>query len=147
MNLVGALGTSDRALIWNYLTRYDPNLSQDPETAAMAERLVDCALNFYRDFIEPNKKRPELNDAERDQIKALVDFLEANQTTSAEEIEKAIYELGRKFYEKPGQIFPLLYRVMLGQSQGPRLGVFIRLATPERVLTILKEALATPPGA
>jgi lysyl-tRNA synthetase class 1 len=147
MNLVGALGTSDRKLIWNYLTRYDPNLSQDPETAAMAERLVDCALNFYRDFIEPNKSRPVLNGAERDQIKALVDFLEANQTTSAEEIEKAIYELGRKFYEKPGQIFPLLYRVMLGQSQGPRLGVFIRLATPERVLTILKDALATPPGA
>jgi lysyl-tRNA synthetase, class I len=60
---------------------------------------------------------------------------------SAKEIEKKIYDLGRENYDKPGKIFPLLYRVLLGQERGPRLGGFIKLATPERMVEILSVSL------
>ena len=45
-------------------------------------------------------------------------------------------------YDKPGKIFPLLYRVLLGQERGPRLGAFIRLTTPARVAEIVDARLA-----
>jgi len=141
MNLVSALGTSDRELIWNYLTGYDPKIASNPETERMGKVLMECALNFYADFIEPNKQRYMPQAAERDQLRALLEFLAANAGASAEEIEKKIYDLGRENYDKPGKIFPLIYRVLLGQERGPRLGAFIRLATPQRMVEILSGSL------
>ncbi len=143
MNLVAALGTSDRDFIWNYLTRYDAKITADAETEAMGRTLVECAVNFYRDFVEPTKKPyAPASDAEREQLRKLVDFLVQHADASAEEIERKIYDLGRENYDKPGKIFPLLYRAILGQERGPRLGSFIRLATPARIVELLNSTLA-----
>ncbi|HUY28246.1 MAG TPA: lysine--tRNA ligase [Candidatus Binataceae bacterium] len=142
MNLVGALGSSDPEFIWNYLTRYDAAIAGDPETRALGRALMDCTLNFYRDFIEPGKTPFAPNAAESTQLKSLADFLCANPDASAEDIEKTIYDLGRASYDKPGKIFPLMYRAILGQERGPRLGAFIRLATPARIVELLEAAIA-----
>jgi lysyl-tRNA synthetase, class I len=142
MNLVPAVGSADRELIWKYLTTYDPAIAGDPETEALARNLMECAVNFYRDFVEPDKKPYVPNDAEREQLRALIAYLAANDTASAEDIEKAIYELGRAHYDKPGKIFSPIYRVLLGQERGPRLGAFIRLATPTKIVQALESSLA-----
>jgi lysyl-tRNA synthetase, class I len=142
MNLVATLGTNDRELIWRYLAHYDPAIQNEPETAKLVRALMDCALNFYRDFIEPAKIQYAPSDSERGQLRAIAGWLSKNQGSGAEEIEKAIYEVGRQHYDKPGKIFSLLYRVILGQERGPRLGAFIRLATPARVVEILGHALS-----
>ncbi len=141
MNLVSALGTSDRDFIWNYLTRYDPKIAGDPDTEAMGRTLMECALNYYRDFVEPAKQRYAPDEKEREHLRTLLEFLQNNPTAPAEEIEKTIYDIGRANYDKPGKIFPLMYRVILGQERGPRLGAFIKLATPERVAQIIGTAL------
>jgi lysyl-tRNA synthetase, class I len=142
MNLVAALGSSDRDFIWNYIVRYDGAIAGDAETEKMGRALMECALNFYRDFIEPTKKIYTPTDAERAQLKTLATYLRENQGASAEEIEKKIYDLGRESYDKPGKIFPLLYRSILGQERGPRLGAFIRLATPAKIVELLDAAIA-----
>jgi lysyl-tRNA synthetase class 1 len=141
MNLVPAIGTSDRSLLWEYVISYDPAIANDPDTERMTRTLVECALNFYRDFIEPAKKPYTLSDSERPQLCALIDWLDANPDASAEEIERQIYDLGRAHYDKPGNIFPLVYRVLLGQERGPRLGAFIRLATPLKIAQALRSHL------
>ena len=69
MNLVAALGSSDRDFIWNYIVHYDASIAGDPETEAMGRALMECALNFYRDFIEPAKKPYTPTDTERAQLK------------------------------------------------------------------------------
>jgi lysyl-tRNA synthetase, class I len=142
MNLVAALGSSDRDFIWNYLVRYDASIAGDPETESMGRTLMECALNFYRDFIEATKKLYTPSDAERVQLRSLAAYLRENQGANAEEIEKRIYDLGRENYDKPGKIFPLLYRSILGQERGPRLGAFIRLATASKIIELLDATLA-----
>jgi lysyl-tRNA synthetase class 1 len=141
MNLVGALGSGERDLIWRYLMHYDPAIEGDADTMKMTRELMECALNFYRDFIEPAKRDYAPSDGEREQLRALSAWLAQNGEAGAEEIEKAIYELGRQYYDKPGKIFPLLYRVIMGQERGPRLGAFIRLTTPARVAEIVDARL------
>ncbi|HZZ08616.1 MAG TPA: lysine--tRNA ligase [Candidatus Binataceae bacterium] len=141
MNLVAALGSGERELIWRYLVHYDPAIEGDADTMKMTQELMECALNFYRDFIEPAKRHYAPNDGECEQLRALNAWLAQNREAGAEEIEKAIYELGRQYYDKPGKIFSLLYRVILGQERGPRLGAFIRLTTPARVAEIVAGAL------
>ncbi|HVC43776.1 MAG TPA: lysine--tRNA ligase [Candidatus Binataceae bacterium] len=141
MNLVPAVGTADRDLLWRYMVTYDPALAEDAETEALARVLMECALNFYRDLVEPAKQVYTPSAAERDQLRALAEFLGAHPEAPGEEIEKAIYDLGRAHYEKPGQIFPLIYRTLLGQERGPRLGAFIRLATPAKIAQALASAI------
>ena len=141
MNLVAALGSGERDLIWRYLVHYDPAIEGDADTMKLTRELMECALNFYRDFIEPAKFHYTPSDGEREQLRALSTWLAQNSEAGAEDIEKAIYELGRQHYDKPGKIFPLLYRVILGQERGPRLGAFIRLTTPARVAEIVDARL------
>jgi lysyl-tRNA synthetase class 1 len=141
MHLVSALGTSDRNLVWNYVKVYDPAIEGDAETRSLAEKLIECARNFYADFVEPTKQRYAPTDGEREQLSALAAYLTAHPDANAKEIEKTIYELGRTHYDQPGKIFPLMYRAILGQERGPRLGAFIRLATPARIAELLDAAL------
>ena len=125
MNLVSALGTGDRELIWSYLTDYDPKIASDAETERMREMLMECALNFYRDFIEPTKQRYTPQRRRARSVARAGRVARAKRRGRREEIEKTIYDLGRQNYDKPGKIFPLLYRVLLGQERGPRLGAFM----------------------
>lgn len=142
MNLVPAMGSSDIELLWRYLATYDPNVAADPDTEALARTLIECAVNFYRDFVEPGKRIYTPTADEREQLMALTRWLETNDSASAEAIEKSIYDLGRAHYDKPGKIFPVVYRTLLGQERGPRLGAFIKLATPGRIAEALRERIS-----
>lgn len=141
MNLVPALGTTDFNFILDYLLRYDSKIKADADTTKMIADLVACAINFYRDFIEPTKTRYAPSGPEREQLKTLQTWLEVNPDATAEEIEKQIYDLGREHYDRPGKIFPLIYRVLLQQERGPRLGPYIRLIAPFRAAKSIDEAL------
>jgi lysyl-tRNA synthetase, class I len=137
MNLAPAVGSADRDLLWKYLVTYDPQVTGDAETEALARTLMDCAINFYRDFVEPHKQVITPTIEEREQLRELVAWLGAHRDATAEEIEKGIYDFGRAHYDKPGKIFTVIYRALLGQERGPRLGAFIRLATPTRIAELL----------
>jgi lysyl-tRNA synthetase class 1 len=137
MNLVPAVGSTDRDLLWKYLVAYDPEIASDADTERLVRALMDCAIYFYRDFIEPNKKVIVPTAEELEQLRKLAAWLAANGEASSEEIEKGIYDIGRAHYDKPGKIFPVIYRALLGQERGPRLGAFIRLATPSRIAELL----------
>jgi lysyl-tRNA synthetase class 1 len=141
MNLVPAIGSADRDLLWRYLVTYDPRITADADTEALARTLMECAINFYQDFIASEKKLFQPATAEIEQLRALAAWLSANEGASGEEIEKSIYDLGRTHYDKPGKIFPVIYRALLGQERGPRLGAFIRLATPAKIAQILSGQL------
>jgi lysyl-tRNA synthetase, class I len=143
MNLVPAVGSNDEALIWNYIVSYDANIAADPETERLTRTLMECATNFYRDFVEGTKKAYQPAEGERDQLRVLRDFLTHHPAAETDAIEKAIYDIGRANYDKPGKIFSLLYRVLLGQERGPRLGAFIRLATPEKIANTIDSKLAS----
>jgi lysyl-tRNA synthetase class 1 len=137
MNLVPAVGSADRDLLWKYLVAYDPGINGDADTERLARALMECAINFYRDFIEPNKQAIMPTAEELEQLRKLAAWLAANGEATSEEIEKGIYDIGRAHYDKPGKIFSVIYRALLGQERGPRLGAFIRLATPVRIAELL----------
>ncbi len=142
MHLALALGISDRELMWAYLTRYDPKIDSDDDTRRMAQALLDCALNFRRDYLKAAPELYQPTTQDRDIAQKLIEYLESKPDASAQEIETAIYDIGRStFPDKPGRVFQPLYRMIMGQDRGPRLGAFIRLATPARVVAILRQRI------
>ncbi len=57
---------------------------------------------------------------------AVAEVAEAiNNAGSPEELQSAIFEAARRNGLDPPELFKTLYRLLLGQESGPRLGVFI----------------------
>ena len=127
-NLVSVSNTTDKKVIWSFINKYDENLN--PVNNQEFDRLIDFALNFYRDFILPKKKYLEIDSSNKDIFIDIINVLEnqISSESSAEDIQTLLYEVGKKYkFDNLKDFFKLVYQVLLGQDQGPRLGSFIKL--------------------
>ena len=61
---------------------------------------------------------------------------------TSEEIQTHIYEIGKKHnFSNLRDFFKLVYQVLLGQEQGPRLGSFIKLYGIKKTCDLLEDVL------
>ena len=66
---------------------------------------------------------------------------------SAEDIQNHVYEIGKSGgFAELRDWFRALYETLLGSSQGPRMGSFIRLYGVENSRKLIAEALARAGG-
>ena len=60
----------------------------------------------------------------------------------AETIQNQIYEVGKRHaYENLRRWFQALYEMLLGQTQGPRMGSFVALYGLDESVTLIRRAL------
>ena len=140
--------------LWGFIGRYRPGVTRQthPHLAA----LVDYAIHYFRDFVQPAKKFREPSAAER---AALIDLRDALSQlpadASAPAIQEVVYEVGRRepFLDekkkakdgKPGvslDWFNMLYQVLLGQEKGPRFGSFVAAYGIQNTIDMIDGALA-----
>ncbi|MBD1147513.1 lysine--tRNA ligase [Pelagibacterales bacterium SAG-MED31] len=141
-NLVSICNTTDKKLIWDFVNQYDANIN--PENNPAFDKLIDCSINFYNDFVLPNKKYLNINVDNKIVFKDIRDVLKnkINNNTSAEEIQTLLYEVGKNHeFDNLKEFFKLVYQVLLGQEQGPRLGSFIKLYGVEDTIKIIDQKL------
>ena len=142
LNLASVCHTEDKAVLWHFISRTSPGASA--ETAPVLDRLLEYAINYYRDFVKPAQ---HYRKASEDEVKALEDLLAALEglgaDADAETIQTEVYEVGKRHpFPDLKAWFKALYEILLGQSQGPRMGSFIALYGLEETLTLLKRAIA-----
>jgi lysyl-tRNA synthetase class 1 len=126
LNLATVCNPQDKTILWGFISQYAPQATA--ETAPFLDRLVYYAMNYYDDFIKPNKQFRVATDKERILLEELVEIVESlSENLTAEEIQNRIYALGVEYQLDLKQFFQALYEILLGQSQGPRLGSFIKL--------------------
>ncbi|WP_380872897.1 lysine--tRNA ligase [Sphingomonas sp. DBB INV C78] len=143
LNLVGVLGEADEAQVWGYLGNYlpDANATTYPELA----RLIGHALAYHRDFVAPTLVRRKPDAKEAAALKELDDKLAAlGDAADAEAIQNEVYEIGKAHFGKEAlrDWFKALYETLLGTSQGPRMGSFIKLYGLANSRRLIAEALA-----
>ena len=64
------------------------------------------------------------------------------ESDSAEEIQTLLYEVGKKHqFDNLKDFFKLVYQVLLGQEQGPRLGSFIKLYGISKTIKLIDDVL------
>jgi len=124
LNLVSALNTDDREVVWEYLRDDDPAVGDDRK---LVDELVDGALNYFRDFVVPEREFRSPPEELESAVREFRDFLADYDGDDAEEIQNAAYEYGKKSEASLGDWFQALYRMLLGEDEGPRLGSFIAL--------------------
>ncbi len=142
LNLASVCNTEDKAVLWGFISRYAPEAS--PESMPLLDRLVGYALAYYRDFVRPNKEYRQATDMERAALADLRAELAGLPTDSeAEVIQNRVYEVGKRHpFENLRDWFRTLYEVLLGQSQGPRMGSFIALYGIAETSELIDRALA-----
>jgi lysyl-tRNA synthetase, class I len=142
LNLASVCHTEDPAVLWHFISRYRPDAS--PETAPMLDRLAGYAINYYRDFIKPAKQYRSPDDKERAAMEDLASALQAlDGDAIAETIQTEVYEVGKRHeFENLKDWFRCLYEVLLGQSQGPRMGSFVALYGIDETVMLIRSALA-----
>jgi lysyl-tRNA synthetase, class I len=142
LNLASVCHTEDPSVLWHFISRYRPDAS--PETAPMLDKLAGYAINYYRDFVKPAKLYRAPDDQERAAMEDLRSSLQGlDGGSDAETIQTEVYEIGKRHeFENLKDWFKCLYEVLLGQSQGPRMGSFIALYGIGETVDLIGRALA-----
>ena len=91
----------------------------------------------------PNKQYVKINDNNKAIFQDIVELLKSIDTKlTSEEIQTQIYEIGKKHnFSNLRDYFKLVYQVLLGQEQGPRLGSFIKLYGIKKTCDLIEEIL------
>jgi lysyl-tRNA synthetase class 1 len=142
MNLAGAANAEDKAVLWGFIRRYVPEAT--PENQPILDALAGYAVTYYQDFVKPTKRYRAPEATERAALEELAAALEAMpEGASAEELQSEVYEIGKRHdFESLRDWFRALYEVLLGQSQGPRMGSFIALYGLGETIQLIERALA-----
>ncbi len=142
LNLASVCHTEDPGVLWHFISRYRPDAS--PETAPMLDKLAGYAINYYRDFVKPAKQYRAPDDKERAAMEDLRSSLQGlDAESNAETIQSEVYEVGKRHeFGNLKDWFKCLYEVLLGQSQGPRMGSFVALYGINETVELIGKALA-----
>jgi lysyl-tRNA synthetase, class I len=156
LTLVASSNAQNAETLWGFIGRYRPGVT--PQTHPKLAALVGYAINYFRDFVLPQKRFREPGDTERAALLDLRDALsQLPDDASAEQIQEVVYEIGRRepFLDKSGKIktkdgkpgvalewFNMLYQVLLGQEKGPRFGSFVAVYGLKNTIDMIDGALA-----
>ena len=141
LNLASVCNTEDASILSGFITRYAPEAT--PENDRLLDELVGRALNYYRDFVKPQKK---YRIPHSDEINALSDLLTAFKrlpsNAPAGDIQNEVYAVGKAHnYENLRDWFKALYEILLGQEEGPRMGSFVALYGLDETKELLRRAI------
>ena len=141
LNLASVCNTEDPAVLWGFLTRYAPDAASD--SMPILDELVALAINYYRDFVKPNKRYRQPDAMESGALEELISALEALPgDAGAEAIQSEVYEIGKRHeFENLRAWFKALYEILLGQEQGPRMGSFIALYGISETVALIRRVL------
>ena len=126
LNLVEASNASTKNLLWKFVKKYEPNIKE--ENYPIFDKLIEYSIKFFNEVIKENKKYKKPNTAEKKALEELIKVLEdCNDNMMPEEIQTKIYSVGKenRYKDNLRDWFKLIYEVVFGDENGPRLGFFI----------------------
>ena len=142
LNLASVANASDKAGLWDYISRYVPDAN--PQNQPLLDRLVGHALAYYRDVVIPTKRYRAPSEMERAALSDLLGELQALAPgASAEDIQNIVYAVGKRHpFADLRAWFQSLYETLIGQSTGPRMGSFIALYGVKETIALIQRVLA-----
>ena len=126
LNLVETSNANNKELLWKFVKKYKDNISEKDHP--IFDKLVGYAIRYFNDVIKLQKKYKKPNNNEKLALKALVKTLDkCNDQMTPEEIQTLIYSAGKDngYTDNLRDWFKLIYEVVFGDENGPRMGFFI----------------------
>ena len=126
LNLVQTSNANSKDLLWKFVKKYKSNIKEN--NFPIFDKLIGYAIKFFNEVIKENKKFKKPNSDEKKVLEKLIKVLEdCNDTMLPEEIQTKIYSVGKEngYKDNLRDWFKLIYEVVFGDENGPRLGFFI----------------------
>ena len=126
LNLVETSNADNKKLLWKFVKKYKTNISEKEHP--IFDNLVGYAIKYFNDVIKIKKKYKKPNAKEKLALQALVKTLDkCDDKMKPEEIQTMIYSTGKEngYAENLRDWFRLIYEVVFGDENGPRMGFFI----------------------
>ena len=141
INLVNVCNSTDPDVIWGFIKEYDNKLDKDNNT--YLHNMVIHAINYFKDFVLPKKNYKKLDEENKKIFIDIKNILKKfDKNSLPEEIQTQIYEIGKKYkFNNLRDYFQLIYEVLLGQKQGPRLGSFISLYGIDKTILLIDKVI------
>jgi lysyl-tRNA synthetase class 1 len=152
VDLAMSLGTDDPVMLREYLVKYQPDMAAN---LAYLDRLIEDALTYAREVLLPHRKAEEpdheLDAALKELAKRLSGLQPAPTGPAAapdpEALQTLVFQVAKDSGVQPREWFRTLYRIFLGQPQGPRLGSFIALLGVDKAAERIERHLEKAPKA
>ena len=142
LNLVEASNANSKGLLWKFVKKYKPNILEKDHP--IFDKLIEYAIKYFNDVIKKNKKYKKPNSDEKKALEALVVMLEkCNDEMQPEEIQTEIYTVGKEngYKENLRDWFRLIYEVVFGDENGPRMGFFISFFGVKETQQLIKDKI------
>lgn len=144
LNLASACNPESDDVLWGFISKYQAGLTK--ENSPLLSKMVSNAINYYNDFIKSGKKYRAASAEEAmalNELLALIQNVSAEQENDGAYLQNLVFEVGKNhgYEKKMREWFLVLYQVLLGQDQGPRMGSFIALFGIENFIKLVQEKL------
>jgi lysyl-tRNA synthetase class 1 len=142
LNLVEASNADSKELLWKFVKKYKKDISEKKHP--IFDQLVGYAIKYFNDVIKKNKKYKKPNSSEKKALEALVATLEnCNDQMLPEDIQTLIYSAGKEngYAENLRDWFKLIYEVIFGVENGPRMGFFISFFGVNETKQLIKDKI------
>jgi lysyl-tRNA synthetase class 1 len=126
LNLVETSNADSKDLLWKFVKKYKSDISE--KNFPIFDDLVSYAIKYFNDVIKAQKKYKTPNQSEKLALEALVKTLaKCTDKMSPEDIQTLIYSTGKEngYADNLRDWFKLIYEVVFGDENGPRMGFFI----------------------
>jgi len=142
LNLVETSNAGTKELLWKFVKKYKPEISK--KNHQIFDNLIGYAIKYFNDVIKQNKKykKPDANETKA--LKALINTLiNCNDKMLPEEIQTKIYTVGKEngYKENLRDWFKLIYEVVFGDENGPRMGFFISFFGVKETIQLIKNKI------
>ena len=142
LNLVETSNADSKELLWKFVKKYKKDISE--KNYPIFNNLIDYAIKYFNDVIKQQKKYKKPNTDEKKALEALIKTLEnCNDKMLPEDIQTLIYSTGKEngYAENLRDWFKLIYEVVFGDENGPRMGFFISFFGVNETKQLIKDKI------
>jgi len=142
LNLVETSNAESKELLWKFVKKYKKNISE--KNHPIFDNLIGYAIRYFNDVIKLKKKYKKPNEEEEKALTALIKTLDnCNDGMKPEDIQTLIYSTGKEngYSENLRNWFKLIYEVVFGDENGPRMGFFISFFGVNETKQLIKDKI------
>ena len=142
LNLVGTSNASSKELLWKFVKKYKKNIKEKENP--IFDQLINYAIKYFNDVVKLNKKFKKPNQEEKLALNNLAEKLrECNESMNPEAIQTIVYSVGKEngYKENLRDWFKMIYEVIFGDENGPRLGFFISFFGVKETIDLIKNKI------
>ena len=142
LNLVETSNANSKDVLWKFVERYAKDLNK--KDYPIFDKLIEYSITYFNDIAKSNKKYKNPNNEEKKALLNLIKMLENSpDNLEPEDIQTNIYTVGKEngYKENLRDWFKLIYEVVFGVENGPRLGFFISFFGVKNTIKLIKEKI------